>query len=315
MFLFGGCLEPEHHVPDEEPTFECGHDALYARTHDECAPMSAAGEGACRCVLGYIWDGSECTMLGGCECVGADCDALTESYEECMGNHEACGDVDDSPVFECGSEALFERDHERCDPMDAAGRGSCRCALGYVWDGADCTMVGGCECAGTDCDSMSETYEECIANHEECIDEPPADPCEAMDAVGDGLCRAILGYAFDGRECVMLGGCDCLGGDCDDLFESEEACEAAYRECIEIDDPVEPELTPCGDDFCDAATEICRESIGWTTYYDCVPVPEDCIDDRSCECERERVCDSGCDLCIDSPTPGANVITCECLCC
>lgn len=87
-----GCLEPE--PADQEPTgelvLECGAAALHAALHDGCEAMDAVGDGNCFCAMGFAWDGDACVMLGGCECVGADCDSLTETEEECLAAHESC---------------------------------------------------------------------------------------------------------------------------------------------------------------------------------------------------------------------------------
>jgi hypothetical protein len=38
-----------------------------------------------------------------------------------------------------------------CAPMDAIGIGDCNYFLGWIWDGAACKAVVGCQCIGSDC--------------------------------------------------------------------------------------------------------------------------------------------------------------------
>lgn len=160
--------------------------------------------------------------------------------------------ADDDIVLECGDAALYSFDHDGCEAMDARGDGACFCALGFAWDGAGCEMVSGCECSGEDCDSLAESEEACLAAHEACSDDTSDDPptpgfmcgaaelfsadhdrCDAMDAVGDESCWCALGFAWDGGECVMLTGCECLGADCDSLTHSIEECQALHVGCEE----------------------------------------------------------------------------------
>jgi hypothetical protein len=71
----------------------CGAVALFEASHTQCGAMDAHGQGGCWCTsMGWTWNGSACVALadGFCECVGADCDRLAKSKEECAANHAAC---------------------------------------------------------------------------------------------------------------------------------------------------------------------------------------------------------------------------------
>ena len=66
------------------------------------------------------------------------------------------------------------------------------------------------------------------------VDLGPSTPpdCAAQDARGVGACEAIVGTFFNGENCVAISGCSCEGTKCGDGFDSIEACEAVYSECI-----------------------------------------------------------------------------------
>jgi hypothetical protein len=122
--------------------------------------------------------------------------------------------------------------------------------LGYAWNGTECVGLGDCACEGADCDKLTQSIEECEAEHVSCIAPSgsgiqcgdPAlhaivyDRCEPMDAIaapddsGAG-CYCWLGYAWNGSECVGLGNCQCLGEDCNKLFEDIEECQAVHAGC------------------------------------------------------------------------------------
>jgi hypothetical protein len=136
--------------------------------------------------------------------------------------------------------------HDACAPMLAEAVGDCYCSLGYAWDGTACAHLGGCECQGLDCNKLAETQEECESEHLGCVESglhcgntalyaEVHGACAAMDAqaAGDefGHCLCLLGYAWNGTECVSLADCQCIGDDCDKLTETIEACQAAHAEC------------------------------------------------------------------------------------
>ncbi|MEC8894692.1 MAG: dockerin type I repeat-containing protein [Planctomycetota bacterium] len=119
-----------------------------------------------------------------------------------------------------------------CEAMDVEGVGLCRMLLGFYWDGESCQSLGGCDCAGDDCGELYDSIRSCEAAHVDCVDvDPEPVSCEAMDVNSEGICAAILGYYWDGRGCRTLAGCDCSGGDCEDLYDSIDSCEAAHIDC------------------------------------------------------------------------------------
>lgn len=47
-------------------------------------------QGACDAVLGYAWDGAQCTEVSGCACVGEGCGEVFPTRAECREHHDAC---------------------------------------------------------------------------------------------------------------------------------------------------------------------------------------------------------------------------------
>jgi hypothetical protein len=66
-----------------------------------------------------------------------------------------------------------------------------------------------------------------VAQDGEC---PPS--CEAMDAVGEGMCRRLpFGWRWDGSRCSVVQGCTCTGSDCDALYATDTECYADRAGC------------------------------------------------------------------------------------
>jgi CubicO group peptidase (beta-lactamase class C family) len=51
-------------------------------------------------------------------------------------------------------------------PQQAAAQGNCPAIpLGWVWNGAECTWLSGCTCAGPDCERLYKTESDCVNDH------------------------------------------------------------------------------------------------------------------------------------------------------
>lgn len=315
---------------------ECGTDPV-------CAPLDARGEGACDAIVGVTWDGTRCLEISGCSCVGSDCGRYgAGGLERCQREYASCG---------------------TCAAQDAEGVGDCRALLGYRWDGDGCSSIGGCECAGADCDRLYMDESSCLADFAHCVpgpacarnadcergsychlepgqclagdggtgfgecrsrvtdvfctdDGPPicgcdgrtyacefeanqagtsvaydgacdGGPCSPQIARGIGPCFLDLGVAWNGTECVSVGGCTCEGPDCDSLYRSHAECRAARTGCG-------PEMRPCGgfaglvcdpDEWCDYPDgSFCG---GTDETGVCRPRPDTCppVIDEVCGCD------------------------------
>jgi hypothetical protein len=215
---------------------------------DMCTRMDARGEGQCLIFFGYKWNGQSCEGLGGCECVGEACDHLFETREECEETFATCreGDRPDPDGEPCGPTTCDEGQvccNESCgictEPDGACIMLACDDTGPRPPEGEPCgpvTCSEGEVCCNESCGICTEPGGACI--------ELACDPCQAMDAEAEGLCRISFGFAWDGNACVHLGGCSCVGDHCGRLFDSQEACEAAFRECAGSGDrtPVEGEM-------------------------------------------------------------------------
>jgi len=167
-----------------------------------CRGQDARGEGPCRAIWGYKWNGEMCEAVTGCECVGYDCDLLASTLAECQAIHDKCP----------------------CRKQDAQGSGPCTVILGWKFDGASCVAISGCDCVGADCGSLFASQTACASANRSCL-------CRPQDARGEGSCAQFFGYRWDGVECVAVNGCSCLGGDCDELFPTLTGCQDAHKPC------------------------------------------------------------------------------------
>lgn len=87
--------------------------------------------------------------------------------------------------------------------------------------------------------------------------------CDAMDARGEGDCEQVLGIVWDGDACVSLSGCNCVGADCDKLYNADNI--NGTIECIQHYDAC---IVDCRTEGCDDPETSCRGC--WWTYA-CMP--------------------------------------------
>lgn len=97
--------------------------------------------------------------------------------------------------------------------------GLCELLLGWGYNGSSCVPYSGCSCEPF-CHAFFGSPAECDAA---CA--PAPDGCNPDAATADyGPCRLVLGYAFDGVECVLISGCSCEPH-CDSIHPTEVECE------------------------------------------------------------------------------------------
>lgn len=165
----------------------------------------------------------------------------------------ACGDDDALTDQDAGEhDGTVPADGESDDdagPLDAGGED------GAVDDRERCGPVLCPEdeiCCDSDCGQCATDQEACGTLPIEC------DPCEPMDAhEPDEACPPmVIGYKWDGETCTYMS-CGCEGTHCDYLFDTLEACQETYEECL--GKPCGDITCPVGMECCSHACEICTE--------------------------------------------------------
>lgn len=223
-----------------------------------CAPVDAHAKGSCAMVLGYVWDGSACVGLSGCDCVGTECARINESLADCQEQFAACVDdhtecssdvdcpkpdclqcPDDSlacPTVQCvdnkcvSSPTSCHTQSEPCAPIDAMGSGSCKKELGYGWNGTICVSVTGCDCIGADCDKLTLSQSDCWKQNQACL--APVELCASVDDAWAVDQCATEWFLWNGKQCAPFTGCSCDGPGClqlDDL----ETCQKKHASCTQ----------------------------------------------------------------------------------
>ncbi len=154
---------------------------------EPCDAQDAVGEGACKKLMGWSWNGKTCDALGGCDCKGADCGSLYPSQAACDSAHShcpgqtgpKCGSVTCDVGQECcnescgictepGGACIQIACEPACKAQDAKGEGPCFAYFGVVWNGKSCEAIGGCSCVGKDCGNLYESVEACNKAHANC---------------------------------------------------------------------------------------------------------------------------------------------------
>jgi eight-cysteine-cluster-containing protein len=99
--------------------------------------------------------------------------------------------------------------------------------------------------------------------------------CVAVQPGTHGQCKMLLGWIWDGKQCVSEGGCSCEP-DCRAFFDSLDKCQAACGAVV-----------ACSDDAACARGEICVNGV-------CMPSEPACVTDS--DCVRGDLCING--ICI-----------------
>ncbi|MCC6646282.1 MAG: hypothetical protein IT374_12010 [Polyangiaceae bacterium] len=239
----GGACQP---CPDGSfscPSVECVGGACVFSSGEGCKPapcaaQDAAGGGTCFGSLGFAWSGATCEKVTGCDCVGADCGSLYKTHEHCMKVHASCvsqppcaGKLCGDTCSNCVPGGPCPPVVEYCGPTGECGPAFPVCtAQKNPCFGASC----GTPCV-VDCDAPGCAPTKGMCNGAGLCS--PGSPvcdvanCDAMKADGDGLCDAFFGFAWDGARCVGIGGCSCVGPDCNKLYPSLQQCLDAESAC------------------------------------------------------------------------------------
>lgn len=149
------------------------------------------------------------------------------------GDDVSLGD-DDQQQGLCGGAMDAEGASDPNDPNCLPDQG-----LGVKWDGNDCVGIAGCECVGSDCDQLFDTYDECAAECKQpCSSTDTPTPCPDGQyclapnfGCGAGYCTAIPADCQPGGNPV----CGCDGQTYDDLCELWAAgvAPAEFNSCAQ----------------------------------------------------------------------------------
>ena len=188
-----------------------------------CDAQDIEPTGACALVLGVRWNGAECESFSGCSCVGADCDDRFPSLSACEARYAGCQPGGCTSNADCadGRYCHFE---SGCGVAGTAGE--CRSIPGELPCPPGGQPVCGCDGADYGCAEAAHQSGVSVAHGGAC------DACGPMDAAGAGACFLFLGFKWNGAACESLGGCECVGADCEELVDTLEECEAAHASCV-----------------------------------------------------------------------------------
>jgi len=186
-------------------------------TEDDCPSYEHCANGTCVLDAGRCWDDADCEEDEACSGAricpeGALC-ILADEPGKCV----AAGPVLCASDADCAAGTYCQWS---CD--GSAGGTGCTATCQPLADGicvkdADCDgdetcVKGPCPlCVNCPCFGVCEAT---------------ATACTAVQPGSHGLCEMVLGYVFDGQQCVLESGCSC-GSDCDAFFGSLEACKKA----------------------------------------------------------------------------------------
>ncbi len=256
------------------------HDGA-CETSPSCEAQDAYGEGPCDAYLGVRWNGTSCEGVSGCVCAGTDCDSLYTDTTSCEADHAGC-----TPGGACatnGDCSMGQYCHYELGTCADPSLGECRPIPGEIACPSEAPPVCGCDGSTYACELAAHQVGVSALHTGAC-----AGACAAMDAFGSGDCAAWFGVKWNGVACEGVGGCSCVGADCDRLYMSEAECMTAHAGC---------ERMPggeCGgfvgyvcrpDEWCDfAEPHYCGGADETGT---CRPRPDGCPDvvDPACGCD------------------------------
>ena len=226
-----------------------------------CIPeIPPCGKGVCKLRDGYCWSDFDCPKGYTCEgeiiCPpGAYC-FVADQPGRCV--PQGCQSDKDCPVGQYCN-LLVQSDGTlsgTCTPVPAG-----KCVRNEdCGEGAHCEFTDPCPlCVGCPC------FGRCV----------PDTSCVPVRPGTHGMCDMVLGYIFDGNECILESGCSC-GNDCPYFFKTLEDCQKACKLIGCLEDSDCPEGMCCY--FMDCANgEDCYP------YGECGPCQATCTSDKDCD--------------------------------
>lgn len=164
-----------------------------------------------RCTVCYCDGNGSLSCSGSSDCPAQDAGVDAGPARSCVSNNDCRGG-------------------ELCDGPPGCGvRWTCVSGRACTADSAPF-----CGCDGRVFYGSSSCPGQPYQNRGLCGIVPPdaGNQCAAQNAAGSGNCAAFFGYAWNGRTCVGISGCGCVGSDCRTLAQSPEECRMRYSACI-----------------------------------------------------------------------------------
>jgi hypothetical protein len=161
-----------------------------------------------------------------------------------------------------------------CDPQNAYGTGVCDSLVGFAWNGKQCAAIG-CKCEGTDCGSLSPTYDACVAAHSGCTASnacagkqcgdycstcPPGEACPPVVQYcsATGYCTTESPQCGTGKcntkaDCPIDGGCQV----CPDGSEICPQVDCIGNQCVYSSQTCGTDPDPCSGKACGDVCSTC----------------------------------------------------------
>lgn len=170
----------------------------------DCPPSAVCGGlGGAPCGPGEICDYPDGSYCGGDDSTGVCIPQPTSCPEPAC--RPVCGCDGNTYCSACEAHVAGTDVQEEgacpgsCDPMDAAGVGTCGMWFGFTWDGSDCTGVSGCDCAGADCGGLYPTLDACTSARRSCFHDCRTTGCPSGETCS--LCWASYACLPPGVAC------------------------------------------------------------------------------------------------------------------
>jgi hypothetical protein len=208
----------------------------------ECSACPSGGRCQCdqggRCVLSPVncacISAADCPATGNClicwdnSCVSPVVDCL---QGKCVATPAVCppnpceGAVcGASCQLPCSPDTVCQMGFCDAARICAAAEPRCPCA-----DTMPCIQPAQPSCVA--CPNATSVCQGAVCYNGQCQLTSPRCPCGPMQARGDGDCAMVVGWAWNGAECVALSGCGCTGPDCPSLYSDLATCKNKQAQC------------------------------------------------------------------------------------
>jgi hypothetical protein len=234
VFSGGGCPEPCAGK-------SCG-DSCSTCTGPDCPPVAEACNANGQCTTETPSCGLQCKTANDCpvaDCApcpggGGTCPTADCVNGQCIYSGGGC---DDPCLGKSCGESCTSCTGPGCPPVAEACDASGQCVPGKPVCGNQCVSDQDCPQQPCElCPDGSQACSQTTCQQNQCITAgatcPAPPPCSAQQITGEGSCKKLLGYAWDGLICQAIDGCQCVGADCSTIFADQKTCEQDHSFCL-----------------------------------------------------------------------------------